>query len=208
MAKRRGKSRGRGKKTVSIIVDGETEQWYAESMRATEQLRSLKIKPDLPKKKTLEALYDYVAKQAEIFDVVIWIVDMDVPVAEARKRGDLAAVMAKFKRKRTELVARGVTVIVNSPSLERWILLHYEDSKKYYSAQKPIIDRIRKHYLKAYEKSERYFKRKDGSLYQDLRPYLADALIRSKAMPAFDPDHPERAACEMWQLFEALDIEV
>ncbi|MEL7162453.1 MAG: RloB domain-containing protein, partial [Bacteroidota bacterium] len=115
---------------------------------------------------------------------------------------------AEFKRKRAELAARGVTVIVNSPSLERWILLHYEDSKKYYSAQKPIIDRIRKQYLKSYEKSERYFKRKDSSLYQDLRPKLADALNRSKAMPAFDPDLPERAACEMWKLFHILNIKV
>jgi len=51
MAKRNRKSRGTGSKTVSIIVDGETEQWYAESMKQTERLRGLKIKPDLPKKK-------------------------------------------------------------------------------------------------------------------------------------------------------------
>ncbi len=206
MAKRNRKSRGSGNKTVSIIVDGETEQWYAESMKQTERLRGLKIKPDLPKKKTLPQLYAYVEEQAVIFDLVIWIIDMDVPIAEAKRVGKLPEVMVEFERQRSKLEADGVTVIVNSPSLERWILLHFEDSQKHYPAQKPVIDRIRKHYLSIYEKKEKYFKRKDGSLYQDLKPHLPDAIARSRAMSPFNPKDPERAACEMWKLFEVLKV--
>lgn len=206
MARRKKKSRGTGRKTMSIIVDGQTEQWYTESLRQTERLRGLKIKPDLPKNKKLHQLYDYVAQQAETFDLVLWIIDMDVPINEAKRADQLKEVMAEFKKQRTRLEKLGVTVIVNSPSLERWFLLHFEDSHRHYLTQKPVINRIRKHYLAAYEKKESYFKRKDGSLYEDLEPNLAVAIERSKAMLPFDPDNPDRAACEMWKLFDLLKI--
>lgn len=208
MAKRNRRSRGSGNKSVSIIVDGETEQWYAESLRGHEQLRKLRIKPDLPKKKSLKELYPYVTEQASIFDQVVWIIDMDVPISQAKRAGKLAKVMATFKRQRSLLEKQGVTVIVNSPSLERWFLLHFEESQKYYASQKPLITRLRKHYLNTYEKSEKYFKRKEGSLYQDLRPNLPIAIQRSKSMSDFDPDHPEKSACEMWKLFDALQVEI
>lgn len=208
MAKKNRKSRGSGSKTVSIIVDGETEQWYTESMKKTERLRGLKIKPDLPKKKTLEQLYAYVAEQAATFDLVIWIIDMDVPINEAKKVNKLPDVMSTFKKQRALLEELGVTIIVNSPSLERWFLLHFEDSPKYFATQKPLVDRLRKHYLNTYEKKEKYFKRKDGSLYQDLQSSLSAAIQRSKDMADFDPDDPEKSACEMWKLFRVLNIDL
>lgn len=197
-----------GRKQVSIIIDGETEQWYTESMRQVEQLRGLKIKPDLPKKTTLKDLYPYVAKQVIDFDQVIWIIDMDKPISDAKKVGKLSEVMSKFKRERAKLEKMGVIIIVNSPSLERWFLLHFEDGKKHYPTQKPLIDHLRKKYLAAYEKKERFFKRKAGSLYLDLRPNLSEAIARSKAMNGFDTENPERASCEMWKLFEALNVDL
>lgn len=208
MARKNKKFRGAGSKTVSIIVDGETEQWYTESMKQAERMRGLKIKPDLPKKKTLTQLYSYVAEQTATFDLVIWIIDMDVPIYEAKRSGKLQEVMAEFKRQRILLRELGVTVIVNSPSLERWFLLHFEDSQKYYAAQKQLIAHLRKHYLNAYEKKENYFKRKDGSLYQDLKPGLPAAIQRSRDMDDFDPENPEKSVCEMWKLFDALNIKV
>ncbi len=206
MAKRKRSPRGKGAKVCSIIVDGETEQWYTETLRKAEGLKHLKIKPDLPKKKKLTDLYEYVKQQVVIFDKVIWIIDMDVPIVQAKKTGNLKEVMAQFKKERAQLEDSGVTVIVNTPSIEEWFLLHYESSKRYFSSQAPLITHLKKKHLPDYEKKESYYKKANSSFYQRLKPNLSLAIERSKAMGTFNPDNPESACCEMWLLFVELGI--
>jgi hypothetical protein len=76
--------RGGGATTVAILVDGETESWYVESLKSFERLRRLKITPDLPKKSKLEDLYKRAKKLAIDYDKVIWIIYVDVPIAEGK----------------------------------------------------------------------------------------------------------------------------
>lgn len=161
MGKRNSRNpRGSGAKVCSIIVDGETEQWYTETLRQAEGLKHLKIKPDLPKKKTITELYKYVRKQANIYDQVIWIIDMDVTISEAKKAGNLKVVMARFKGESVSLnKLTNVKIIVNTPSLEAWLLLHYETTGRYFPSQSQLITHLKKKHLPDYAKKERYYKK-------------------------------------------------
>lgn len=149
--------RGGGATTVAILVDGDTESWYIESLKSYERIRHLKITPDLPKKSKLEDLYKRAKALAIIYDKVIWIIDMDVPIAEGKKNGNLKQTMATFKRERAILEETGVIVIVNTPSVEEWYMLHYEQGKKYFPTQSPLISALKKKYIGDYEKSEKFY---------------------------------------------------
>lgn len=202
MAKRRTRP---ARKVIAIVVDGQTEQWYLESLRAVEKPPGVTIKPELPKQKTLSQLYAHAEKLARDADHVVLLLDMDAHLNDARGAGNLQQTLREFARKREALESDNITFVVNHPCLERWYLLHFEDSLKAYRKQKPLIDQLRKGHMPDYQKKERYYKRSGGSLYETLRDRLPEAIERSRAMEAFDIEHPDRAVCEMWRLFEVLD---
>ncbi|MGB3548752.1 MAG: RloB domain-containing protein [Saprospiraceae bacterium] len=119
MARRKLSPRRKTAQICSIVVDGETESWYLEALSKAEGIKQLKIKPDLPKKKRLDDLYKYVAQQATDYDKVIWIIDMDTTIAESKVANTLKETMQKFQRKRKSLEAQGISVIINTPCLEK-----------------------------------------------------------------------------------------
>ena len=199
--------RGRGATTVALLVDGETESWYIEALKSVERLRNLKITPQLPKKSKLEDLYEVAKDLARIYDKVIWIIDLDVPIANGKKYGHLKQVMETFKRERTALEEMGVIAIVNTPSVEEWYMLHFEQGKKYFPSQVPLINTLKKNYINDYKKTEKFYKEpKENNFYQRLKPHLPKAIENSRKLPGFNPDEPERAACEMHKLFDWLKI--
>jgi len=81
MARSSGK-RGTGRRTLAIIVDGETELWYIQMLRKHEAISGVSIQPELPKKKRLTEQFDAVISNSKIYDQSIWIVDLDVVIKE------------------------------------------------------------------------------------------------------------------------------
>ena len=139
-------------------------------------------------------------------DQVVLLLDMDAHLNDARRAGTVRETLREFARKRQALENDNITFVVNHPCLERWYLLHFEDSQKAYRKQKPLVDRLRKQHLPDYRKEETYYKRKDGSLYESLKDRLPEAIERSRTIKGFDVEQPDRAVCEMWRLFEVLGL--
>lgn len=54
-------------------MDGETEAWYLQLLKDFENIREIKIVPELPNKKTLEEQYEYVIGRFDSYEKVIWI---------------------------------------------------------------------------------------------------------------------------------------
>jgi len=77
--------RGTGRKTISIIVDGDTEVWYFQMLRETENLGQLAVKPELPARKTLAYQFTMGCSNAQKYDQVIWLVDTDTIIKEIRE---------------------------------------------------------------------------------------------------------------------------
>ena len=82
-----------------IIVDGETEKWYIDLLKSSEKnnLPRISIKPEIPTKKKLESLYNQVKEYAGIYDLVIWIIDLDTVIKE-NKCSDLRNYYNNLKR--------------------------------------------------------------------------------------------------------------
>lgn len=187
-------------------MDGETEKWYLDKMRTLENPVGISIKPDLPSRRTLAEQFEIVKYNAQVYDVYIWIVDLDVIILGKQEHifNKYIAEIATSK----SLAAR-VHILVNTPSLEYWFLQHVKDTGKYYPDCASVIAELRKHdLLKEYAKSEKYFIRSNPNIYERLRPYLSDAMIFARKRGNYDPQKPHKGIAELYRLFEILGLNV
>lgn len=198
--------------TFAFVVDGKTEIWYLQMFKKNEQKDRnirIKIKPEIPQKKTLKDQFDLVCKQAKgEYDRVFWIVDLDVILKETREAKSTDTALKNFialisdldsmKKKDEDFI--NVNIIVNNPCLEYWFLLHFDLSGKTYRNCDEVTVKL-KRFLRDYDKSERYFKNKDNDIYIRLKPYLKTAINNAKALGSFDKENPEKGMCEMDTLF-------
>lgn len=207
--KRNHKQRKRaGNKAVSIVVDGKTEIWYLQMMKEYESLKSINIKPELPKKKKLEELFEYVIENSKDYSQVIWVIDFDTILKEERERkdGSKSKIIELKEYLATIELIENVSVLVNTPCLEYWYLQHLKESGKYFENCDKVCKEFKNTILKDYEKTERYYKQKNSDIYQKLKPFKNLAIKNSEKLGDFDIDLPKQGKAELYKIFGLLNI--
>lgn len=173
-------------KTIVIIVDGEDEKWYLEKVREHYKpavLKKVRIVPELATKKKIKDLLE--EAHQKVLDGsyrVFLLLDFDDPL---KNKGEfdnfkifydeysLANDNAKFellstKRKKKLEWMRQLQLVVNSPCLEYWYLLHDHKTTKFYKTFADLLPELRKiPGFKDYIKEERYYK-SSPNIYQRL----------------------------------------
>jgi hypothetical protein len=140
---------------------------------------------------------------------VFWILDYDVINSETRiaKKGEespqqeLKKYLLTLKKKEYE----NVVVIINNPCLEFWLLLHFEQTGKYFDTCEKAGKQLKKH-LQDYEKTQKFYTKQDNDIYLRLKPYLKTALANAKKLKSFDLDNPDQALSQMHLFFESTKI--
>lgn len=170
------------KRAVVVIVDGQDEQMYLEQAKcyycsSKPELRSIKVKPELPekkKKKKVNELFDFAKKklQEEYTDVIL-ILDFDGPLNSQNEFEQFKKYYEKYKLvkenklptkdKRGYKWMENITLIINSPCLEYWYLLHFAPSNitKFYQTYKPELENDVKKLpnFKNYDKNEDFYQK-------------------------------------------------
>lgn len=197
-----GTKKGLGRKTFALVVDGETELWYMQMLKKNETIQGISIQPELPKKKTLEEQFELVKTNAKIYDLSIWVVDLDVIITE-RKIADFK----KYKKEAKDI--EKIHILVNTPCLEFWLLMHVKDSGRYFRECDPVGKELKGYDpLRDYEKSEKYFVRSNPDIYKRLKPYLKVGITNSIKRGDFDTENPEQAKAEFHKIFGLLGIKI
>ena len=205
----------KSKPTFAVIGDGECEFWYFQMLKRNERSLQVTIKPDIPQKKKLKDLRDRVIEYSKDYDKVFWVVDLDVIVSESRlvAKGEESA-LQEFKKYVNEIEkkTKNVTIILNNPCLEFWLLLHFEATGKYFDNCNDVTKRLRKH-LPNYEKTENYYTKQNDDIYLKLKSKLniaienADKSINSAIkFLKFDLDSPKTAVSQMQFIFQTNEI--
>lgn len=171
-----------------------------------ENLRGLTIKPELPTKKNLEEQFDYVQERMEEVDRVIWILDLDVAIAEAKRGEGLNQLGDRLRQMKETLEVSNGLLLVNTPCLEQWLLMHFEYSARYDRGCKDVISRLKKH-LPDYQKTQKYFKNTGSDIYKKLRAHLPEARANATQLGGLDFYNLEQAKAEIYRLFEELAID-
>ena len=204
----RAKHKRKAKKIYSVIVDGQTEVWYLQMMKRHENLPRIDVKPELPKKKKLAEQFKTVLSNAIDYDKVIWVLDLDTIIKETTqvKKGQKSSLqlfreyLSKLKR------YKNVEVIVNTPCLEFWFLLHFSATGKYFSTCEPVEKQLKQLHLVDYEKTEKYFKKYNDDIYLKLKALQRDACENAKRLGAFNIEDCTVAKSEMYKLLEVLEV--
>ena len=197
----------KGKPKVAVVVDGETEAWYLTMLNRNEPNAKFQIKPEIPQRKSLHDQFDKVLSLSDDYDNVVWIVDMDVILKETResKKGQPSPLdeFLKYKDKLSSIT--NVTVIINQPCIEFWLLLHFEFTQAPFDDCARAESRLRNH-LSDYAKSQKYFTKEGADIYLKLMERLPTAITHSKRFGDFDPENPDRGNSGMYRLFEILGL--
>ena len=199
----------KGNKTYSIIVDGNTEVWYFQMLQKNENLPRIDIKPELPKKKKLSEQFRSVVENSHIYDEVIWLIDFDTILKESREaRAGSKTALQEFNEYKTKIDKNlnNVELFVNAPCLELWILLHFKPIGKSFSNCHDAEKLLRKSHIKGYEKSERFYKKKNNDIYKLLLDKKEFAIENAKKLGEFDINNLNKSTSEMYRIFEKFGI--
>ncbi|MGB0862821.1 MAG: RloB family protein [Saprospiraceae bacterium] len=208
MARKTNHRKGKGKKVYSIIVDGETEVWYFQMMKRHEKLLSrVDIKPELPKKKRLSEQFKLVKENAKIYDEVIWLIDFDTIIKEEQEfKGNGESPIQELERYiKAFFNNKKVHLLVNMPCLEFWYLLHFEATGRYFSQCETATSSLKKH-VSDYQKSQKYYTKRDNDIYKKLLPFQAKAITNATKLGEFTLENPKTAKAEIYQVFQLLGI--
>lgn len=190
--------------SYAFVVDGETEIWYLQMLKRNERRLNIAIKPELAQKKSLEEQYAQVCSLAKDYLKVFWIVDIDTCIKEVRENPKSSKV--KDLASYVETIPDNVVFIANTPCFEFWVLLHLQNTSRYFDCCDAVIREIRKHKeFATYEKTQRYFTQ-PNDIYKRLRQYLPAARNNAKGLPDMDFDNIERGTCQMYKIFDDLGL--
>lgn len=189
------------KEKITILVDGETEFWYLQMIKRNNRELTVDIKPEIPQRKKIEDQYKRVLELYNVYDKVIWIIDLDVVI----KEGKLKLVL-DYKTS-LERKSENIIVIFNQPCLEYWLVLHFKFSQPHFSNCDEAANILKKS-IENYSKSENFYTKQNDDIFLKLRPYLATAIENSKKCGEFDSSHPQVGFSDMHKLFTTIKLSV
>jgi hypothetical protein len=194
----------KGKKVYSLIVDGETEIWYFQLMKQYESFKNFDIKPELPKKKKLSEMFKLVESHVQDYSEVFWIIDFDTILKETNetKEGEKTKIQELNEYIEKLKIYQNVKVLINTPCLEFWYLLHFKETGKFYHNCEPICKELDNTILKGYLKTEKYYKKKDNDIYSRLLPYQQTAIINAEKLGDYNIGDPFKAKAEIYKLMK------
>lgn len=108
----------------------------------------------------------------------------------------------KYSKEKKEIKSKKITVIEINPCFELWFLLHYKKTTKYFKDCGDTIKCLKKISLfSKYEKTQRYFEKKD--FYKLLLDRLTGAINNSKWMNKRRKKH-EHPKCDVFKIIEGI----
>ncbi len=117
------------KNSCVVLVDGESEISYINNIKTS----NLKVLPEIPKHKSLKNMYDMFKEKLKEYDIVFWIIDLDVVIRE-NKLNTLKDYIKNYKD----------NIIINNPCLEYWFYLHYSQGKNFNNSCDGVISGLKK----------------------------------------------------------------
>ena len=197
--------------SIAIIVDGQTEKWYLEKIKAhysCNALKSVRLEPQLPQHKKISELIDMAEQKAtDGYKQVFLVIDFDEVVANKAEFEEFQAFYRKCECGQNGIsFGYNVKVLINNPCLEYWYLLHFTKTGKYYSCYNEMEGDLRK-VLPDYDKGERFYCG-NPDIYSRLGGDNALAKARENALPLLPfslQTCKEKGISEMGRLFDYFD---
>jgi hypothetical protein len=189
-------------KSIAIIGEGETEWFYFDSLRIAQRY-PFKLVPSMPSHSDIGHILALAEKYIkEKFDYVICLIDMD-------KIKQIPAEWHKYQSEKGKRRYKEVWFIETHPCTEFWFLLHFLPglSKRIYKSYDELLPELQKH-MPGYEKTKKYFRRKNLYCYLQQNGNLDRAVENAKTLSELSKANPEYEVSysEVYKIIELLNI--
>ena len=212
-------NRRSAEKSIAVIIDGKDEKWYLETVKEhypNADMKKATIKPDLPQKKSVEALFALAQQKLAMESTqVILILDMDSIIKNSQEFEHFKVYYEKYLKSTQDTLTprekvkygwmNNLVIIVNTPCLEFWYLLHFGKTHKFFPDFSAMEATLRKQPgLEEYDKSEDYYK-KSPNIYDRLGGEEGIRMARNNAMPFSLAEVKSTGISEMNKFFEIFE---
>lgn len=177
--------RGKVRKSIAIIGEGETEWFYFESLRTFRRF-DIKIAPDFPRHSDIDDMLKLAERYVnEAYDYVVCLIDMDRIMTNPTES-------KKYYERKKARKFRKVIFIETNPCTEFWFLLHFLPnlSEKRYQNQTELIRELQK-YIPNYEKTKRYFNKVNLFCYLNEHGDINRAMQNAEKLCKKSKENPE-----------------
>lgn len=179
------------RKTLLLVVEGQTEQIYFNSVKRSLRMSNITIEPELAQRTHPKDILDMAINKKKCGDFDdIWCV-FDLDIINEREREII------YK----EAENNDIKIAGSLPCFEIWFLLHYRYSTKTYSNCDELIEELRS-YIDGYNKNQKWLQRKD--LFSFLKDLLDDAIKNSKQLEKYNRDNTIQRG-SMTQIYKILE---
>lgn len=206
-------------KSITVIIDGKDEKWYLETIKEHYPNMAMKkatIKPDLPQKKNVEELFSLAQQKLSMeSSQVVLILDMDSIIKDNYEYERFKVYYEKYLKSSQDALSprekskygwmSKLVLIVNTPCLEFWYLLHFSKTTKFFPDFSTMEATLKKQPgLASYDKSEGYYK-KSPNIYERLGGEKGIRTARSNAVPFDLNESKSKGFSEMNKFFELFE---
>lgn len=133
-----------------VVGAGITEYWYLKHLKKKKGYGYV-LKPSLFGDESMQTIQNRISEALEYGSMVVCVFDEDV-----RQWNDI-------EKKRMDEIHRrydkncNVTIASTMPSIEYWLLLHFENTNRHFGTSAKVIESLKKH-LSGFDKKEHYLK--------------------------------------------------
>lgn len=176
-------------------------------------MKKATIKPDLPQKKSVEELFALAQQKLAMESTqVILILDMDSIIKDHQEFERFRVYYEKYQKSTQGTLTprekakygwmKSLVLIVNTPCLEFWYLLHFSNTRVFFPDFSTMETTLRKlPGLEEYDKSEGYYK-KSPNIYDRLGREEGILIARKNAIPFSLEEAKSKGISEMNKFFD------
>lgn len=212
-------NRRSSEKSITVIIDGKDEKWYLETIKEhypNVTMKKATIKPDLPQKKSVEELFSLAEqKLSKESSQVVLILDMDSIIKDNHEYERFKVYYEKYQKTCQGVLTprekskygwmSKLVLIVNTPCLEFWYLLHFSKTTTFFPNFSEMEPTLKKQPgFESYNKSEGYYK-KSPNIYERLGGEDGIKKARSNAIPFNLDESKTKGFSEMNKFFEIFE---
>ena len=163
------------KRPKTIVVGaGITEYWYLKHLKRHLGYKYT-LKPSLFGDESMFTIQNRILEGLDSGADVICVFDEDVSQWNESERKRMDEIHRKYDNNDK------VTLACSMPSIEYWLLLHFENTNRYFGSSAKVIEALRKHLI-GFDKNERYLRQEKwvDTILADNRQETA--YIRAKSL--------------------------
>lgn len=176
-------------KTV-VVGAGITEYWYLKHLKKKCGFGYI-LRPSLFGDESMKTIHNRITEGISAGSTVVCVFDEDVRQWNDSEKRKMDEVHRKFDNHEKVVIASSM------PSIEYWLLLHFENTNRFFGTSAKVMDSLRK-YLSGFDKKENYLKQEK---------WLDDLIAGEKMNSAYNRAkilaHSGESYSDMWK---AIDI--